>query len=170
MNLFIMLIGLPGSGKSTYIKNSISLEYPDKEFFIASTDNKIEEWALKNNMNYTQAWQSISESKDENLSMKTFEKKMFEEMKNAILENKDIIVDRTNMSSKVRKKFLELIPKSYSKIAVVFKISSEELNNRLKKREQETGKHIPDFVMSSMSKSYEEPTKEEFDKIIFVEN
>jgi hypothetical protein len=33
---------------------------------------------------------------------------------------------------------------------------------RLKKREAETGKVIPPFVIANMAKSYETPTKEEF--------
>ena len=44
----------------------------------------------------------------------------------------------------------------------------EELKNRLKKRELETGKSIPEDVISRMARKYNPPSKEEFDNIITI--
>jgi predicted kinase len=80
-----------------------------------------------------------------------------------------VVIDRTNMTAKGRKKYLDMVPKNYKKIAVVFNIPDDELQRRLKTRADETGKTIPSFVLENMLKSYQEPTLEEFDKIIFIE-
>lgn len=164
---FIMLIGLAGSGKSTW-RNTFVKNFPNFQTF--STDDKIDAWGNDNNMNYSQAWKAISESTDPEISMKHFEEEMFLGIKEALEQRKNVIIDRTNMSVKTRKKFLDMVPKIYNRTAIVFNIPTDELQKRLKKREEETGKSIPSFVLASMSKAYQEPTSEEFDKIIFIES
>jgi predicted kinase len=163
----IIYCGLPGSGKSTH-KNNFLKNFP--EFISFSTDDMIEEWGVANGKNYSEAFKILTEKTDdpEAASLKNFEKKMFQDLITNIELGNSIIVDRTNMNKKSRKKFLDLVPSNYKKTAIVFNISDDELQRRLKKREEETGKHIPDFVIESMKKSYEEPTSDEFDKIIFV--
>jgi predicted kinase len=82
-------------------------------------------------------------------------------------------IDRTNLTVKSRRKFIEkLKPHGYQFEAVVFpmpgteKLSQEEWNHRLDSR---PGKTIPGYILSSMIEHYEVPTEAEgFDKIIFL--
>lgn len=70
------------------------------------------------------------------------------------------------MSIKSRKKFLSKLSSDYVTKAIIFNIDDTELNTRLSKRYEETGKLIPKYVLTMMKDSYEEPTKDEFDEII----
>lgn len=80
----------------------------------------------------------------------------------------DIIIDRTNMSSKARKKYFNLLrPYGYTFEAVVFEIpEKEEWDRRLNSR---PGKTIPPDVIQNMVDRFEMPTEAEgFDKITTV--
>lgn len=155
--MFIVLIGLPGSGKSTFIKNFLSSQ--DKEFVVMSTDNVIDELCAKEGITYTEGFQKFIGQATARVN---------QNLKSAINAKKNIIIDQTNMSVKSRKPKLDLAV-GYHKIAVVFSVDEETLQTRLKNRSEKTGKHIPDFVMDSMKKSFQEPSKSEgFDVIKLV--
>ncbi len=154
MSEVILLIGAPGSGKSTWAKNN------SDNYFIASTDNIIEQWGKEVGMKYHEAFEHFDFNKANT--------KMNKEIKQAVKDNKSVIIDRTNMTVKGRAKFLKMFPSSYKKIAVVFENDYETLKARLIKREKETGKHVPAFVLTNMLNNYQQPTKEEgFDNLIF---
>lgn len=74
----IILVGLPGSGKTTYVNNINS----DNKFHIASTDNLIEQYANENGLTYTEAWNMLS------VNLKTIEEKMFSEFMEAVKAKK----------------------------------------------------------------------------------
>ena len=80
----------------------------------------------------------------------------------------DIIVDMTNVSRKSRRKWLNTVPKYYKKKAVVFATEYDEIYARNEKRFQETGKNIPDFVISNMMKGFMIPDYSEADIIEWV--
>ena len=144
-----ILVGLPASGKSTYVKKYLE-SYPD--VIIASSDDVIQEYADANGMNYTEAWNAYKDDAD----------KIFKEnLQNAIDEKKTVIVDRTNLTAKARRRLLANVPKTYNKYAVVFSVPDEELNIRLVRRAEETGKHIPAYALENMRDIYEPPSEEE---------
>lgn len=155
----VMLIGLPGSGKSTWIKKFLSGKNPD-EWVIASTDDILEKWGKEKGLSYNQAFATFN--------FREVKGQMMADIQNAIKDQKNIIFDQTNMNKKARREKLALLPKNYVKNAVVFSIPDPELKSRLSKREKETGKSIPAHVIDSMARSYEAPDKGEFDKIVFV--
>lgn len=156
------LIGPPGSGKSTW-RNRYLEDYPNNNISVISTDDMIDAYAKEHNLTYTEAFKKSP--------LKDFEKLAFELTDKAISEKKDIIIDRTNMSVKVRSKFLSRIPDTYKKIAIVFSIPREELNKRLEKRAKETGKFISPTIIDSMLNSYIAPSLEEgFNKIAVVKH
>lgn len=144
----IILIGPPGSGKTSWI-----IKHRQDQIII-STDNLIEAWASERGLTYSEAWASAP--------LGDIEKQMKAEYRAALLEDKNIIVDRTNMSKKIRHKLLCHVPTHYKKYAVLFEVDRKELDRRLLLR---PGKHISAFVMASMMARYEEPTKEEFDEV-----
>lgn len=154
--IFIMLIGVPGSGKSFFVKNTLPQLYPNEKFTIISSDNIIECRATKQNKTYSEIFRT---------EIKSATIEMNEIFLNAIKNKLDIIMDQTNLTPKIRRKKLLQIQNDYYKIAVAFKVPEEiELNRRLNSR---PGKYIPATVMQSMISQLTPPTEDEgFNKII----
>lgn len=144
-----MLIGVPGSGKSTWIKN-----HGDPAAMVLSTDDKIEAAAQAQGKTYSEVF------KDE---IKTATGSMDYDLLRALRDGRDIIWDQTNITRKSRKTKLSRIPAAYEKIAVFFP-TPQDLKQRLAGR---PGKEIPEPVVLSMINQLEPPSKDEgFDKII----
>lgn len=155
MPKFIMLVGVPGSGKSTWIRS----QKITNDAIILSTDNYIEEKALREDETYTEAFPKYIEEATA---------QMYEDLEYALQNGKDIIWDQTNTTLRGRRNKIQKIPGSYDKIAVVFNVP-DDLTNRLKIRDIEEGKHIPQEVIDNMIKYFEPPTRfEGFSKIIHV--
>lgn len=153
----MVLVGLPGSGKSTFIKQLKS----EKKYVVVSTDDIFEQLAKDAGVNYTQAFNTFP--------YKEVEREMFSSLNKALSRRDNIIVDQTNMTVKSRNRKLSMVPTGYKKIAVVFSVDEAELQRRLVAREKTEGKSIPKSVISSMKSSYQAPTKSEgFDEIIHV--
>lgn len=154
----IMLIGVPGSGKSTYIKKFLT-DNSDKHYVLLSTDDILTALGDEEGLDYSQAFAKYMKQADKKFKIQ------FSQAKNT---NSNIIIDRTNLTTKGRSKFLSQLPSTYHKVAVVFEVDPKEIQQRLIKREIETGKHIPDFVVKNMTASYQPPTNAEFDEIKYV--
>lgn len=151
-----VLVGLPGSGKSTWIRNNASLG----DAVIVSSDDIIEELSRKEGLNYSQGF-------DKFIGRATMQMK--QNFKAAVASGSDIVWDQTNMTAKKRRGILQQIPAGYRKVAVVFDTDDREIERRLKTRAEETGKFIPPHIMKSMSQSYQAPSRDEgFDEIIKV--
>jgi predicted kinase len=149
-NLLVM-VGPPLSGKSTIISklpNSI----------VISRDAIVEEFGK--GLSYTEAFKSVNQ--------KEVTKELNKRLKESSESNNNVIIDMTNLSPKRRKGYIKTF-KNHTKIAVTFSLPLETLMERNKIRNEETGKYIPEGVITSMYNSYEYPTKEEgFDYIIKV--
>jgi len=152
-----MLVGVPGSGKSTWLTNNVRQNGNDAVWSL-STDDYIEDIARQEGKTYNDVFKD---------HIKDATAHMYDELKIALGEKADLYWDQTNLSVKSRKGKIAQVPKDYTKIAVVFKIPDrDELMLRLNSR---PGKTIPDHVMNSMIKNFEMPTQDEgFDGIIEV--
>jgi predicted kinase len=148
-----MLIGVPGSGKSTWIANQEWLT----DATVVSSDRFIDEEATRQGKTYNEVFNDY---------VKIATKLMENHVLVAQANSKDIIWDQTNTSVKSRKNKLAMLP-DYEKIAVVFRTpDEEELTRRLANR---PGKSIPENVMRVMISSLVEPTEEEgFKEIWYV--
>lgn len=155
-----MLVGIPGSGKSSWIADYIARN-PEMNFHVVSSDGIIEEKALLENLDYSSAYK-----KNIGYAVKEMERRF----KQYVRDGVNIIHDQTNLSVKTRKKHLAKV-KGYEKSAIVFTLTEDEWRRRFEKRKTETGKIIPDFVIKDMSANFEYPsTKEGFDEIINIQS
>lgn len=147
------LIGVPGAGKSTWIKNQDWA----KDCVVVSTDEFVEDYAKEVGSTYNEVFEDY---------MPTAVDLMAAKVVRAREAGKDIIWDQTSVSVKSRKRKFQMLP-DYEHIAVVFKTPDEdELNRRLNSR---PGKNIPNHVMRSMIDNLEIPTEEEgFKEIWFA--
>ena len=140
-----VLVGVPGSGKSTWIRDqdwALGLT-------IVSTDAFVEDYARAQGKTYNQVFKEY---------MPTAVDLMTEQVVFAREHGHTVIWDQTSTTVKSRKKKFRMLP-DYEHIAVVFKTPpADELAERLAGR---VGKSIPDHVMRSMIAGWEEPTEEE---------
>jgi predicted kinase len=145
MSKCYQLVGVPASGKSTWIKSqdwALGLT-------IVSTDNFVEDYAKTQGKTYSEVFDEY---------MPTAVDLMCKVVVHAREHGHDIIWDQTSTSVKSRARKFRMLP-DYEHIAVVFKVpDADELARRLASR---PGKNIPDHVMRSMIDHFEMPSEEE---------
>ena len=150
----IMLVGLPGTGKSTWVKNQKFFDRPD--WIVLSTDNYIDSVALGSGKTYSEVFP---------VAIKDAEKNLKEGLEYAIKAKLNIVWDQTNLSRSTRLKKITKVPLCYRMVARVFPVPdnhAEWLNSA-----ERAGKVIPRHVRDSMRAVYEEPTiYEGFDEVI----
>jgi predicted kinase len=148
-----VLVGVPGSGKSTWVENQ---EWA-KDCAVISTDTYVEAYARSQGKTYSEVFEEY---------MPKAVDLMAKDVISARAMDRDIIWDQTSTSASSRYKKFVMLP-FYYKIAVVFKTPEpEELERRLSDR---PGKVIPQSVVESMINSFEEPSKSEgFDEIWYA--
>lgn len=145
MKKLYVLVGVPGSGKSTWVKNQ---KWAD-QCVVVSTDEFVEDYAKECGQTYSEVFDDY---------MPTAVKLMADKVVRAREAGKDIIWDQTSTSVATRAKKIRMLP-DYYKIAVVFnKPDDEELKRRLASR---PGKNVPWAVIEQMWGSWEDPTEEE---------
>lgn len=147
------MIGVPGSGKSTWIKNQDwAIDIP-----VVSTDNFVEAYAKEQGKTYNEVFKDY---------MPIAVRLMANQALVCQANNLDVIWDQTSTTVNSRRKKFNTLPK-YEHIAVVFKTpDTDELAKRLASR---PGKNIPYEVMQSMINHFEMPTEEEgFTEIWYV--
>ena len=139
------LVGVPGSGKSTWVANQ---EWKDNCYYI-STDKHVEAYAEAHGKTYSEVFNDYMPTAVEN---------MVEEVERARAGSMDIIWDQTSTTVASRVKKFRMLP-NYEHIAVVFETPDRiELKRRLASR---PGKVIPEVVVEGMLASFEMPTEEE---------
>lgn len=150
-----ILVGVPGSGKSTWISQA-PVDWNNT--IVASTDNYVEQEAKRQGKSYTEVFNDV---------MPDAVKHMAQTVIDAVRNNQDIIWDQTSTTRHTRAKKLRMLPSNYETIAVVFHTpDKEELNKRLDNR---PGKKIPIDVISNMIQQWEEPNRSEgFSDILYI--
>jgi predicted kinase len=147
------MVGVPASGKSTWIKNQ---EWA-ADCVVVSTDEFVEAHAQEVGSTYSEVFAEY---------MPTAVKLMADKVVEAREAGKDIIWDQTSTGVKARARKFNMLP-DYEHIAVVFKTpEADELARRLASR---PGKEIPWDVVQYMITNWEEPTLDEgFKEIWFA--
>lgn len=139
------MVGLPGSGKSTWIKN----QSWSKNCAVVSTDFHVESYAASVNKSYSEVFE---------LYNPFAVKMMVADIEDAVKANKDIIWDQTSTTIASRFKKFKLIP-HYRCIAVEMPhLPQLALSARLLSR---PNKVIPQEVIEKLMHFYESPTIDE---------
>ena len=150
MSKMYMVIGAPGCGKSTYIKNHL------KENEIVISRDKIRFGLLKDTDEY------FSKEKE-------VYNEFIKQINAAIADNKDFYVDQTSLNAAARNKlFNKLIKKPDKIIGIYF---TTPIDIILQRNAQRNGRAlVPENVVIDMYKILTKPTSEEsFDEIWEVE-
>ena len=154
-----ILVGVPGSGKSTWLIDNTTVSSK-----IVSTDNIIEGLANVYGFTYNEIFSE---------TIRFADMVMVKRMLEAAEAGLDLYIDRTNMTEKSRRQFINKLRKyGYTFEAVVFPevgsvaLSEFEWDRRLASR---PGKTIPQETLYRMRSSYEIPLESEgFSKITYI--
>ena len=148
MAKLIMLIGIPGSGKTTYSKD-LAIQYDAK---VVSSDK------------VRQAYVGI----DEKDVFPTVYKLCIEELK----EERNVILDATHITPKVRKRSFDALDQyevAYEKVAIYVDTPVEVCVKRVDLRNQDPNElFLPLEVIESYGKNIIPPTKEEGFSEIYI--
>lgn len=150
--VFILLCGLPGVGKSTYSRRS-----QFDNFVRLSVDDYLVKAMGEEGISYQESFNS-------NILQAQFE--IVENLKAAVSNGSNIILDQLNLTPTVRrKKLLRVPPEIYTRVAVSFVEPPEVIIDRNKERLR-AGMGMPENVLKVYIDTYIPPAiKEGFDEI-----
>lgn len=157
----VVLVGIPGSGKSTWVRQQMA-RYPEKNYVVISLDDIIEELgAAAGIQNYGIAFYKFIGQATSMMKAKA---------QQAFADRRNIIWDQTSLTEKKRRSILNQA-RGYRAEAVVWSLTDEEWKRRFNKRKAEVGKDIPQNILDNMAKSFTMPNKTEgFEKVTVIRN
>jgi predicted kinase len=142
MPIFIMTIGISGSGKSTWINQQTS----SGDIIVVCPD-------------------LIREELTGSISDQTQNPKVWSITKQRVMEalgtGKSVILDATNVDSKQRKQFIQGLPTAILK-AKIFNVDPQEAKNRVRKAIEsgENRSNVPDFIIDKQHEKFKLSTPE----------
>lgn len=142
-----VLVGIPCCGKSTWIKNNTN-----GDDVVISRDDVVVELANEAGVSYKEM------HRDDRI-----DKIVNEKFQKAKTEGRNIIIDKTNMSKKVRRKYLGSVSKTYLKKSIVFYEDLKTCMDRNVHRTLEEKKFIPYVVFKNFMKGFITPFYDEVD-------
>jgi predicted kinase len=149
-NVLYVMIGLPGSGKNTYIDNVLLKEEPDA-IILSRDDIRVE-------LGYCTADEKIvGTDKQERKVTDIFNKRLIEAMEN----HKSVIINNINLSKKRRKALLEQV-KKYNPYVIFHYIEAPTLQDNLNRRDGQ----IKESVFHNMIQNFDFPEIVECDKLV----
>ncbi len=148
-----MLVGMPGSGKSTWRALRMAQDAV-RPTTIISTDDQVEDVGRKFGLSFSEAFKLLDH--------KEVDRGHLIALKAAIAAGHDVVIDRVNASPKGRARLLRYVPSHYEKHAVAFTAPEHVLDQR---RARRAGKIIPKRALQEMRDAYHPPAKGEFDYV-----
>ncbi|XP_063684828.1 heterogeneous nuclear ribonucleoprotein U-like protein 1 isoform X2 [Bolinopsis microptera] len=164
---FIMMVGLPAAGKSTWCE-SHAAAHPDKRYNILGTNlimEKMKVTGLHRKRNYHGRWEELIQKATGilNTLFKIVEQKLERFPRN-------IILDQTNVYESARRRKLRNFSKFGRKVAVIIVNAGEELTKRNAIREKEEGKFVPESAVMEMKANFRIPALTEgLTEVQFIE-
>jgi predicted kinase len=159
-----ILVGISGSGKSTYVKDHCIEN-------ICATDKFVENLGKERGLNYSDTFEMLQMNNQFGEITKLF----YNEIEDNIKKGREFIIDRTNLTVESRASLLRQL-RVWGKLydvnlfieAVVFNPDLSIIMHRLRKREDEEDKKIPDDVIAKQVEVFEVPTNDEdFDMVVY---
>ncbi|XP_071490609.1 uncharacterized protein [Diadema antillarum] len=158
----LMMVGLPGSGKTTWAINACK-EMTDKKYYILGTNlimDKMKVMGLRRQRNYAGRWDKLMDLATKCLN------RFFEV---AARKRRNYILDQTNVYPSARRRKMRPF-EGFSTKAIVLVPTDEEFKKRVEKRTKEEGKDVPDHAVNEMKANFELPEKGVlFDEVEYVE-
>mmetsp|Transcript_4 Transcript_4/g.9 ORF Transcript_4/g.9 Transcript_4/m.9 type:complete len:903 (-) Transcript_4:274-2982(-) len=161
----IMMIGLPGCGKTTWVDKFVEENKDITKFDVLGTNAIIDQMkvpGLRRKRAYHERW-------DELIKLSTG---VFNELMNrrAPKNPRHYIIDQTNVYQSARRRKLRPFQQAgFRTKGVVIINTEEELARRTEQREREEGKMVPPEAVDNMRVNFVLPGHNEFDEIIYVE-
>lgn len=161
MPTLILMVGLPGTGKSTLVSDLTSM---DPDAFVYSTDRLIEEWSAGQGWTYDFGFSKYIDKAT---------RQMNEWLDVAVRDGQNIIWDQTNLGVKKRRSITgRFNSKGWEKeCRCILPPRGDSQNSdwewRLANR---PGKTIPDHVIHSMKQTFFIPTIDEgYDRVYYYD-
>lgn len=140
-----ILVGVPGAGKSTWVRN----QKWRHRCVQVSTDRFVEQYARRVKKTYNEVFEGY---------MPRAIERMARQVNRARESGRDIIWDQTSTTIASRARKFRMLP-DYCMVAIVFPTpDADELQQRISSR---PGKQIPDTVLQDMIAQWQEPSLEE---------
>ena len=154
--LYVMLIGLPASGKTT-LRQKIIDAFPLANWHVVSSDDHIDIAAANRGQTYSEIFQDVI---GEATALMSANRAV------SLAVRANIIHDQTNLTTKSRERKLADVPEDYIKIGLLCDAPEMQRRERMAAR---PGKPIPATVSAQMLADIAPPTTKEFDEIATAE-
>ena len=149
--LLVMLVGLPGSGKSTAAKRLASvISSQGRPCEIVGTDAYLEAEAVRRGLPYITVFAEQFDAADA---------VMWRQAREAIRSRISVIWDQTNLTVSARRRRLRLFPRDYLRIAAVMPAADDEAWERNLARGP--GRAVPEDAFNRMRAEFRRPSEEE---------
>lgn len=151
----IVLIGFPGSGKSTWRETFLKTH---QDYEVICPDDLVQAYAGERGLTYNDVWDTC----------RTFVYSTAKHLKQTAIRNKkNIIVDMTNLSVASRNRAKSGLTSDYTTEGVWFNVPMDVCKQRANSR---VGKTIDEEIYNSMLQNFVEPTKSEFGKLTVIKS
>uniref|UniRef100_A0AAY5F5Q2 Uncharacterized protein n=1 Tax=Electrophorus electricus TaxID=8005 RepID=A0AAY5F5Q2_ELEEL len=158
----LMMVGLPGSGKTTWAAKH-SEENPEKKFNILGTNaimEKMKVMGLRRQRNYSGRWDVLISQATQCLNRL---------IQIAARKKRNYILDQTNVYGSAQRRKMRPF-EGFQRKAIVICPTDEDLKERTLKRTDEEGKDVPDHAVLEMKANFVLPEAGDFlDEVIFIE-
>uniref|UniRef100_A0A5K3EZ54 RNA-binding protein FUS n=1 Tax=Mesocestoides corti TaxID=53468 RepID=A0A5K3EZ54_MESCO len=163
----IMMIGLPGSGK-TFFANNLCKEKPEMRYNVLGTNlilDKMKVTGLSRKRNYHGRWDALIDKANQCLNKL---------ISIASKRRRNYILDQTNVYPSAQRRKMRPF-EGFQRKAIVIVPTDEEFRRRIDQRTREEGKEVPEKAVLEMKANFEIPKAIDmdpssvFDEVIFTE-